>query len=136
MIYPGTPHDIVALPGKVHGGFREVYPEVAFNENYHGGPLVVGGPLMPLLPGRVNAPFNFHILAGANAFCWVDEVAEYPSAPGLTVFGGIPAVPVGAQRRTPRSIAGWASVLPMPVRPDSSSSNLSQQRSGAPRVVA
>ncbi len=63
MIYTGTPHDIVALPGKVNGGFREVYPEVPFDEDYQGGPLVAGGPLRALLPGRVNAPFNFYIPA-------------------------------------------------------------------------
>jgi hypothetical protein len=63
MIYPRTPYDIVTLLGKVNGGFREVYPEVPFNEKYQGGPLVVSGPLRPLLPGRVDAPFNFHILA-------------------------------------------------------------------------
>ncbi len=63
MIYPGTPHNIVALLGKVHGGFCEVYPEVPFNKNYQGGPLVVSSPLGTLFPGRVDAPFNFHMLA-------------------------------------------------------------------------
>jgi hypothetical protein len=63
MIYPGTPRDIVALLDKVNGGFREVYPEISLNENYQGGPLVVSGPLRPRFSGRVDAPFNFRILA-------------------------------------------------------------------------
>jgi hypothetical protein len=63
MIYPRTPHGIVPLLGKVNGGFRQVYPEVPFNENYQGGPLIVSGPLGPRLSDRVDAPFNFHILA-------------------------------------------------------------------------
>ncbi len=63
MIYPGPPHDIVALLGKVNGGFCEIYSEVSLNEKYQGGPLVVSGPPMPLLPDRVDSPFNFYILA-------------------------------------------------------------------------
>ena len=63
MIYPRTPYDIVALLGKVNRGFREIYPEVSLDEKYQGGPLVVSGPLRPLLPDRVDSPFNFYILA-------------------------------------------------------------------------
>lgn len=63
MIYPRTPYGIVALLGQVNGGFREIYLEISLNEKHQGGPLIVSGPLGPLLPGRVDSPFNFHVLA-------------------------------------------------------------------------
>jgi hypothetical protein len=90
-----APGDVVALALHGDAADGEVDAELAADQEHERGSLLVSGPFRSLLPGGVDAPFDFE-RAGRprGAGGGVDEVPEEPAPVLARVVAGVAGVPV------------------------------------------